>query len=422
MQKFGATAVQSRNRDFIGLTRLGRRSAPEPLPATATKRCSRSTDSRFNSTLRLIDKACKPYPAKLANPAAATRFLAFADNHAVFAHLPFTAAAQAADAPPGMHFRSSLISGLGFALAACALWGAIFLVPAMLPEFSPLQITFGRFVLYGVVALCVFLPRATRLLPRLQVADIRHLVWLALTGNVVYFALVATAVQWIGMAVTSLIVGLVPVTVPLLGRNTHGALPLRRMLAPMVLILAGIVLVNAHALTTGPAGNQGRYLLGVLMAVLAMLCWSRYALDNTRYLAQSRFNGTEWSTLWGLVVGLISALLWVLLWLISPEASGAGSPDIPAQRWQLFWLLNLAVAILSSWLGNWMWNAASQRLPITFVGQLLVFETLFALTYHFLYEQRLPLPAELAPMLLILAGVVWSLRRYQAASRAAASV
>jgi len=209
-----------------------------------------------------------------------------------------------------MHSRSSLISGLGFALAACALWGAIFLVPAMLPEFSPLQITFGRFVLYGVVALCVFLPRATRLLPRLQAADIRHLVWLALTGNVVYFALVATAVQWIGMAVTSLIVGLVPVTVPLLGRNTHGALPLRRMLAPMALILTGIVLVNAHALTTGPEGSQGRYLLGVLMAVLAMLCWSRYALDNTRYLAQSRFNGTEWSTLWGLVVGLISALLW----------------------------------------------------------------------------------------------------------------
>lgn len=54
-----------------------------------------------------------------------------------------------------MHSRSSLISGLGFAMAACALWGAIFLAPAMLPEFSPLQLTFGRFVLYGLVALCV---------------------------------------------------------------------------------------------------------------------------------------------------------------------------------------------------------------------------------------------------------------------------
>lgn len=317
-----------------------------------------------------------------------------------------------------MHSRSSLISGLGFALAACALWGAIFLVPAMLPEFSPLQITFGRFVLYGVVALCIFLPQAARLLPKLQAADIWRLIWLALTGNVVYFALVATAVQWIGMAVTSLIVGLVPVTVPLLGRNTTGAIPLRRMLAPMGLILAGIVLVNAHALTTEPAGSQGRYLLGVLLAVLAVICWSRYALDNTRYLAQSQFNGTQWSTLWGLVVGLISALLWVLLWLVSPGTNEANGPEIAPERWQLFWLLNLAVAIFSSWLGNWMWNAASQRLPITFVGQLLVFETLFALAYHYLYEQRLPQLRELAPILLILAGVVWSLRRFSAARKA----
>ena len=316
-----------------------------------------------------------------------------------------------------MYSRSSLISGLGFALAACALWGAIFLVPAMLPEFSPLQITFGRFVLYGVVALCVFLPQSTRLLPKLQKTDVCHLIWLALTGNVVYFALVATSVQWIGMAVTSLIVGLVPVTVPLLGRNTSGAIPLRRMLAPMALILAGIVLINAHALSTEPSGSQSRYLLGVLMAVLAVICWSRYALDNTRYLAQSRFNGTEWSTLWGLVVGLISALLWAVLWLVSPSASSG--PEIAPERWQLFWLLNLAVAIFSSWLGNWMWNAASQRLPITFVGQFLVFETLFALAYHFIYEQRLPQISELAPIVLILAGIAWSLQRFQQARRLA---
>ncbi|MDR0215682.1 MAG: DMT family transporter [Comamonas sp.] len=311
-----------------------------------------------------------------------------------------------------MTSRTSFLSGFGFALAACALWGAIFLVPVMLPEFSALQITFGRFVLYGVVALCVFLPQAGRLLPRLQAADVRHLIWLALTGNIVYFALVATSVQRIGMAVTSLIVGLVPITVPLLGRKTTGAIPLHRMLAPMALILAGIVLINAHAMTGEPSAQAGRHLLGVVLAVLAVLSWSRYALDNTRYLAQSRFNGTEWSTLWGLVVGLISALLWALLWVLGPDSH---QPAIPAQRWQLFWLLNLCIAIFSSWLGNWMWNAASQRLPITFVGQLLVFETLFALAYHFIYERRLPLPGELAPILLILAGIAWSLKRFQRA-------
>ena len=45
-----------------------------------------------------MGKARKAFPCKSGNPAAATRFLAFADNHAVSAHLPFTAAALAAGA------------------------------------------------------------------------------------------------------------------------------------------------------------------------------------------------------------------------------------------------------------------------------------------------------------------------------------
>ncbi|CUA90586.1 hypothetical protein Ga0061062_101468 [Comamonas thiooxydans] len=88
MQKFGVTAVQSRNRDFIGLTRCRRQSTPEPLPATATKHCSRPKKSLINSTMYLMDKVCKPYSPKPANPAAATRFLACADNHIVPVHFP----------------------------------------------------------------------------------------------------------------------------------------------------------------------------------------------------------------------------------------------------------------------------------------------------------------------------------------------
>ena len=412
MLKIGMTAVQSRNSDFIGQSRQRCEIHPEPLPTAAAKCESPSENTQFHSNTSLLNKGFKPISL---NTIESGVFPLVFGLHRESRHPRFQFPGNSSQKQAlryGMTSRSSLISGFGFAMAACALWGAIFLVPMLLPEFSPLQITFGRFVLYGVVALCVFLPQATRLLPRLRKVDIKHLAWLALTGNIVYFALVATSVQWIGMAVTSLIVGLVPVTVPLMGRKTSGALPLRRMLAPMVLILIGIVLINAKALTGNASEQPGKYLLGVLMAVLAVICWSRYALDNTRYLARSAFNGTEWSTLWGMVVGLISALLWALLWLLSPSASG---PQIPAERWQLFWLLNLAVAIFSSWLGNWMWNAASQRLPITFVGQLLVFETLFALAYHFIYERRLPQASELAPMLLIMAGIVWSLRRFSQA-------
>jgi drug/metabolite transporter (DMT)-like permease len=75
-------------------------------------------------------------------------------------------------------------------------------------------------------------------------------------------------------------------------------------------------------------------------------------------------------------------------------------------------MLNLGLAIGASWLGNGLWNAASKRLPLTLSGQMIVFETLFALLYAFIYDQRLPRPLELAAILLLVAGVCWSVRQH----------
>ena len=44
----------------------------------------------------------------------------------------------------------------------------------------------------------------------------------------------------------------------------------------------------------------------------------------------------------------------------------------------------LAAGLLASWVGTLCWNEASQRLPTNLVGQLIVFETLAALTYALL--------------------------------------
>ena len=304
-----------------------------------------------------------------------------------------------------------MTQGLAFALLACGLWGAIYMVPTLLPEFSPLQITFARFGLYGLVALCIFLPRAAQLLPRLRRIDLLRLTWLALVGNLFYFAAAATAVQWVGVPVTSLIVGLVPVLVPLMARHSEGALPLKRLTGPLLLIVLGVVTINAQALgqalTAGGAGGT-RYGAGVLMAALALLAWARYAIDNNRYLRESNFNGTEWSTLWGLVVGVITVVLAAIWWTVTP----ASPVEISPARWHRFWLLCLGMAIFCSWLGNLAWNAASVRLPVSLMGQLVVFETLFTLLYHFVGEQRLPGWSELLAMVLILGGIGWSLHRF----------
>ena len=72
----------------------------------------------------------------------------------------------------------------------------------------------------------------------------------------------------------------------------------------------------------------------------------------------------------------------------------------------------MGLAVGASWLGTGLWNAASKRVPLTLSGQLIVFETLFALLYGFVYDARLPRPLEAAAIGLLIAGVTWSVRRH----------
>ena len=64
------------------------------------------------------------------------------------------------------------------------------------------------------------------------------------------------------------------------------------------------------------------------------------------------------------------------------------------------------MALLASIVGNALWNKMSRLLPLTLVGQMILFETLFALLYGFLWEQRLPTALEYGAMVLVVGSVV----------------
>ena len=51
-------------------------------------------------------------------------------------------------------------------------------------------------------------------------------------------------------------------------------------------------------------------------------------------------------------------------------------------------------------------------MPVTLSGQLILFETLFALLYGFIYQHHFPRPLEIAAIVLLVAGVVWSVRAH----------
>ncbi|WP_175770074.1 DMT family transporter [Burkholderia anthina] len=302
--------------------------------------------------------------------------------------------------------------GVVYGVLAGALWGMVFLVPRLMTDFSPLLLSAGRYAMYGLVSLAAALPTARSLLARLTREDLVALAKLALIGNLAYYMLLSTAVHLIGIAPTSLIVGVLPVTVTLLGLGDRGAVPLRRLAAPLALVIAGIVCINVDLFTSEAAlaTTFVEKLAGIACASGALASWTWYAVANARYLQRHHhFSGNEWSVLWGVVTGVIGGLCWVTI-LALP--SGTVQAAVPAPRWQLFWVLNLALAIGASWLGNGLWNAASKRMPLTLSGQLIVFETVFAMLYAFVYDHRMPRTLEIAALALLLAGVYGSVRRH----------
>lgn len=107
----------------------------------------------------------------------------------------------------------------------------------------------------------------------------------------------------------------------------------------------------------------------------------------------------DWNLLTGVVTGLQSLVL-------IPAAILFGSVVHDAIAWAQFAGVSVAIAVLASIIGNALWNRMSRLLPLTLVGQMILFETMFALTYGFIWEQRLPTQLEMAAFVLVVMSVV----------------
>ncbi len=291
--------------------------------------------------------------------------------------------------------------GIGNGVLAGAMWGVVFLAPAVLAAFNAVQLSAGRYLVYGLVALLLLARRWRRVAPQLGRAEWGGLLWLSLTGNLVYFLLLANAVQWAGGAAASLIVGLVPVVVTLVGARDAGAIPLKKLWPALLLCLLGVLLVGYESLVSSHVETPlQQRLLGLLCAVGALLSWTAYSVGNSRWLARRPdLSAHDWSLLIGVVTGALALLL-------VPSAFLSSSASHSSEAWLLFWAVSAGVAVVASVFGNACWNRASRLLPLTLTGQMIVFETLFALLYGFAWQQRWPSALELLAIASLLLGVI----------------
>jgi drug/metabolite transporter (DMT)-like permease len=196
-----------------------------------------------------------------------------------------------------------------------------------------------------------------------------------------------------------------------------GHLPWARLAPSLALIAAGIACVNqvelAALLARGAeAATLRRYAEGALLAVAAVVCWTWYPIRNADWLrAHSERSPRAWATAQGLVTLPMALAGLALLPLLQAGGLLATEFALPLgpRPWAYLGLM-LAVGLLASWLGTLCWNEASQRLPTSLVGQLIVFETLSALAYAFVLRGAAPQGLTLLGIALLVAGVIWALR------------
>jgi drug/metabolite transporter (DMT)-like permease len=295
-----------------------------------------------------------------------------------------------------------VLRGILAGLLAGALWGLVFVAPRMVAGVSGVDLAAGRFVVYGLVALAVVG------LGRRPLPTARHALaaaGLSVLGFSGYYLLLVLAIRDAGTEVPSLVIGTIPLWVMLLGKPGH----LRwAALAPALLLTAaGLALMMAVPSAAQASGGQPHFWRGVLLATFSLAAWTAFALLNSRWLKRHpEVNATDWSNWLGLATGAGGLLMWAV----------AGT-DVATLRAQpqagFFLLLCLATGFGSAWLATILWNVASQRLPASLCGQLIVSETLFALAYSFAWDGAWPSWAQLAAVAMFTLGILAAIKAHR---------
>ncbi len=294
--------------------------------------------------------------------------------------------------------------GILAGLLAGALWGLVFVAPRMTPGLSSLDLAAGRFIAYGAMSVLVLccMPGRRR---RPTLAQMGWALGLSVLGFTGYYWLLVLAIRDAGTEVPTLIIGTIPLWVMWLGKPL--GLRWAALLPGLVLTATGLALMMGATQGGGAAaGSHPDFLRGVAYALVAMACWTAFALLNAAWLQQhTDVAATEWANWLGVATGAGALLLWLALG--TPAAELARQPGFVQSA-----TVCGATGLGSAWLATILWNVASQRLSASLCGQLIVSETVFALLYSFVWDAHWPTALQLAACVLFTLGILFSIKAH----------
>lgn len=294
--------------------------------------------------------------------------------------------------------------GIVYALTACFIWGLIFVIPQVMSGFTSLEITLGRYLFFGGISLLFLLKQGLKGFP---FSIWLNALFLSLLSG--YYLWVILGIRYASAEICALILGISPITIAFYGNWKQKEGSFKRLIFPSILILIGLIMINApHIILTNAPWE---YTIGLICSVISLLSWSVYVVLNSRFLKNNpHIRAKDWATMQG-----VATLAWVIICSLVGLIFVGGELDI--QRYLAwnddtirFYAGTATLGLLCSWLGASLWNKASLYLPVSFAGQLMIFETIFGILFVYALKGELPALLECTGILLLLGAVILGIR------------
>jgi drug/metabolite transporter (DMT)-like permease len=287
------------------------------------------------------------------------------------------------------------------ALTAALLWAFAFPAPAAVKPASELLLVTGRYTLFGLCGLYV-LCRGRHRLRLMPMRRILFGLYIGFVGYFVFYICVSYSATMGSGFITAVIVGSSPITIAVAGNFAEKRMSWSQLVTPVLLILCGLTLLSAaDVIHEGPSGSAQDSLLGILLAIGAMLTWSYFVVRNAQSQRtwETKPDPKIWAALVAMGAGGASMVLLPFAIATTPEETFSPYPLFKIIVWCVF------LGVIGSWWGTYIWVKAAQGIPVPLVGPLLATETIFGAILSLPAERRLPTWVEVGGALFILAGI-----------------
>ncbi|WP_339533002.1 DMT family transporter [Pseudomonas mucidolens] len=303
--------------------------------------------------------------------------------------------------------HSNITIGVSLAVVATLSWALNFIAPYVTGGYSIYDLMLIRFLIAGTLGVSVVL--LCRAQFQLLLGRQGFLAaGLGVIGYLGYSTCIAAGVIFGGPVLTPAFIGMVPVLLALLSNATQKTLPWRRLTIPLTFLTVGLLLSNISSVHQSLAGKSS-WPLGLFFSVSAVVLWLAFSVLNQKALKHLPANAT------GIWTGLMMAGAGLGTLCLLPIVYALDLLKLPSLGFSIslagqVYLWGVVIAVMSSLVGAWAWNAASRRLPMVLSGQLIALESLFASVLGLLFHQRLPSLLEASGLAAVLVGVVMAVR------------